>query len=126
MSVDVLKAMGVIVMREGNIIMFPNITLEVVDACSGLRSLTSLLALGTAYALLFVRSPWQRLALVAATIPIAVISNTLRVTGTGLLACYFGAAAAEGFFHEFTGVVIFLLALVMLFGFHRLLRRFWP
>jgi exosortase len=126
LSVDGLKAMGVMVLREGNIIMFPNISLEVVDACSGLRSLTSLLALGTAYSLIFCRSHWQRLLLVASTVPIAVLANVIRVTGTGLLARHIGAGAAEGFFHEFTGLVIFMLALAMLFGLHQVLRRFGP
>jgi len=124
LSVIVLKALGVIVLREGNVIMFPNITLEVVDACSGLRSLTSLLALGAAYALIFTRSPWQRVILVASAVPIAVLTNTIRVVVTGLLARHIGAAAAEGFFHEFTGMVIFAFALILLAGVHQLLRRF--
>jgi exosortase len=123
-SVGVLKALGMMVVREGNVIMFPNITLEVVDACSGLRSLTSLLALATAYALIFVRRPWQRLVLVISAIPIAVGANVVRVVGTGILARRFGAAAAEGFFHEFTGLATFALALVMLVCLHQILRRF--
>lgn len=123
-SVSALKAMGVMVLREGNVIMFPNVILEVVDACSGLRSLTSLLALSAAYSLIFCRSTWMRVALIASAVPIAVATNTLRVIGTGLLARHMGAAAAEGFFHEFTGLVIFVLALVMLFGLHQILRRF--
>lgn len=122
-SVGVLKTMGLMVVREGNVIMFPNIVLEVVDACSGLRSLTSLLALATSYALVFVSVPWQRLVLIAAAIPIAVAANVLRVVGTGLLARHFGAAAAEGFFHEFAGLATFALALAILAGLHQVLRR---
>ena len=124
LSVGVLKSMGVMVMREGNIIMFPNVTLEVVDACSGLRSLTSLLTLGAAYALIFTRSNWLRVVLVASTVPIAVFTNSIRVIGTGFLARHIGASAAEGFFHEFAGLVVFALALAMLVGLHQLLRRF--
>ncbi len=124
LSVGILQAMGMMVVREGNIIMFPNITLEVVDACSGLRSLTALFALSTAYALILIRSPRHRIILVASTLPIAVGANVLRVTVTGVLARKFGAAAAEGFFHEFTGLVTFVLALAALAGLHQVLRRF--
>lgn len=123
LSVGALKMMGVMVVREGNVIMFPNITLEVVDACSGLRSLTSLITLGAAYALVMCRRTWLRLTLVACTIPIAVGTNALRVIVTGLLARHYGAAAAEGFFHEFAGLVVFALALVILAGLHQTLRR---
>lgn len=122
-SVTVLKALGVMVVREGNIMMFPNITLEVVNACSGLRSLTSLLALGLAYVMLFVKVGWQKLALVLLIFPVALAANMIRVIGTGLLAQYFGQAAAEGFFHEFAGLVIFMSSLGILLGVHQLLAR---
>jgi len=126
LSVTALTALGMAVVREGNVIMFPNVTLEVVDACSGLRSLTSLLAIGSAYALIFARSAWHRLILVAATVPIAIFTNTLRVVGTGLLARHMGARAAQGFFHEFTGMVMFVAALLLFAGVHQLLRRLTP
>ena len=108
-----LKLFGLPVLREGNLIIFPNITLEVVDACSGLRSLTSLIALGVAYAFLFLKRPWQRVVLTLATVPIAVLTNALRVFITGLLARHAGAAAAEGFFHDFAGMAVFLMALAL-------------
>lgn len=123
-SVGALKAMGLMVIREGNVIMFPNITLEVVDACSGLRSLTSLLALATAYALLLVRSAWLRAVLIVMAVPIAICTNSLRVITTGFLARHFGAQVAEGFFHEFAGLATFGLALLLLVGLHQALRRF--
>ena len=108
-----LKLFGLPVLREGNLIMFPNITLEVVDACSGLRSLTSLIALGVAYAFLFLKRPWQRVVLTLTTVPIAVITNATRVFITGLLARNVGATAAEGFFHDFAGMAVFLMALAL-------------
>ncbi len=110
---------GLPVLREGNMILFPNLSLEVVEACSGLRSLTSLVALGTAYAFLFLKAPWQRVVLIAATVPIAVFANVLRVFVTGLLARHMGARAAEGFFHNFAGLAVFgtALALTALLGF---------
>lgn len=122
-SVLVLKALGVVLWQEGNIIMFPEITLEVADACSGLRSIMSLLALGAAYALVLHSSVRDRVVLIAATLPIAVLTNCLRVIATGVLAQYYGAAAAEGFFHEFAGMFIFFVAVAMFVGLGALLRR---
>ena len=108
-----IKLCGLPVLREGNMIIFPNISLEVVDACSGMRSLISLMALGTAYAFLFLKGGWRRCLLIAATVPIAVLTNTLRVFVTGILARYMGAAAAEGFFHEFAGLAVFATAMIL-------------
>lgn len=124
-SVVVLKALGILVVREGNIMAFPNITLEVVNACSGLRSLTSLLAVGLAYVMLFVRPFKEKLAIVALIFPIALAANMVRVIGTGILAQHFGAAAAEGFFHEFAGLVIFLTSIALLMASHRILSRWF-
>ncbi len=124
-SVIALKLMGVVVLREGNIIMFPQITLEVADACSGLRSLVSLLALGVALAVVSQDKISRRVVLVLLTIPIAIATNMIRVIGTGFLAQYYGAAAAEGFFHEFAGMGVFVLAMVLLFACSGLLRKVW-
>ncbi len=125
-SVIALKLMGVIVLREGNIIMFPQTVLEVADACSGLRSLMSLLALGVALAVFTQRGTLQKTLLVLLTVPIAIFTNMVRVIGTGFLAQYYGSAAAEGFFHEFAGMGVFLLAMVLLFASSAALRRVWP
>jgi exosortase len=125
-SVVFLKLMGVVVLREGNIIMFPHTVLEVADACSGLRSLMSLLALGVALSVFTQNSLVKRVFLVLLTIPIAVFTNMVRVVGTGFLAQYYGAAAAEGFFHEFAGMAVFLLAMVLLFLSSGVMRKVWP
>ncbi len=125
-SVIALKLMGVVVWREGNIIMFPQTVLEVADACSGLRSLMSLLALGVALAVLSQEKMSRRVVLVLLTIPIAIFTNMIRVIGTGFLAQYYGAAAAEGFFHEFAGMGVFVLAMVMLFVCSGVMRKVWP
>lgn len=125
-SVIALKLMGVVVWREGNIIMFPQTTLEVADACSGLRSLMSLLALGVALAVLSQNKMSRRIVLVVLTIPIAILTNMIRVIGTGFLAQYYGAAAAEGFFHEFAGMGVFILAMVLLFVCSGMMRKIWP
>jgi len=122
-SVLSLKLLGVVVLREGNIIMFPNTVLEVADACSGLRSLMSLLALGVALAVLTQKRKIAMVLLVVLTVPIAVLTNMIRVIVTGYLAQYYGAAAAEGFFHEFAGMGVFLLAMVLLFMTSGVLRK---
>jgi exosortase len=125
-SVISLKLMGVVVWREGNIIMFPQTVFEVADACSGLRSLMSLLALGVALAVFSQKKKGAMVALVLLTVPIAILTNMIRVIGTGFLAQYYGAAAAEGFFHEFAGMGVFVLAMVMLFVSSGVLRKVWP
>ena len=122
-SVDFMDAIGIIVIREGNIIMFPEITLEVADACSGLRSLMSLITLAVAFSFFIHISLVKRVIIVTSAIPIAIFTNALRVIGTGILSRHYGAAAAEGFFHEFAGLLVFALAVVMLVGFGILLKK---
>lgn len=122
-SVAFLKIVGVVVMREGNIIMFPTTTLEVADACSGIRSLVSLLALAVAYAFAMQTSNRRRWLVVCSAVPIAIATNALRVIVTGILAQWWGARAAEGFFHEFAGMTVFVLAMAMLVVFGEFVRR---
>lgn len=124
MSVWFLQMIGVAVMREGNIITFPFITLEVADACSGIRSLISLLALAVAYAFFIKSTTFKRLIIILSAVPIAILTNAIRVVGTGLLAQYWGARAAEGFFHEFAGLAVFALAVALLVGIGAGLQRF--
>lgn len=123
-SVGALKEMGILVWRDGNIIQFPTLTLEVADACSGLRSLMSLLTLSVAYAFLFLKPLWTRLLIVLLVIPVAIFTNMLRVIVTGVLANSYGAGVAEGFFHEFAGMAVFVLAMVMLVGAGVVMRKF--
>lgn len=120
-SIAFLKLSGVVVMREGNVIQLPSTTLEVADACSGIRSLISLLALAVAYSFFIRLTPLRRAVLIVAAIPIAVCANAFRVIGTGFLAQYWGARAAEGFFHEFAGMAVFAVALGLLAGLGALL-----
>lgn len=122
-SVATLKIAGVTVMREGNIIMFPATTLEVADACSGIRSLISLLALAVALAFFLQIAPWKRWLLICAAVPIAIVTNATRVIVTGFLAQYWGARAAEGFFHEFAGLAVFGVAMVLLGALGAVLAR---
>jgi exosortase len=109
-----LYTLGIPVLREGNVITLASTTLEVAEACSGIRSLQSLLALGTIYAYLSHRILWKRWALALLSIPIAVAANAFRVSGTGVLAHFIGSRAAEGFYHSFSGWSVFVVAFVLL------------
>jgi len=121
-SVAVLKILSIPVVSEGNIIMFPQTVLEVADACSGLRSLMSLVTLAVAMAFLSQKTTVKRTILILSAVPVAIVTNMIRVIVTGVLASRYGAAAAEGFFHEFAGMAIFALAMVILFCESAILR----
>jgi exosortase len=118
-----LEIVGVPVLRDGNVLRLSNYSLEVVEACSGIRSLMTLISLAIIYGFLVEPRRWVRYTLVVVMVPIAVLSNALRIIGAGMMAHRFGPAAAEGFLHEFSGWVIFLAALVLLLGCHWILRH---
>lgn len=117
---------GVPVLREGNVMVLANTTLEVAEACSGIRSLISLLTLGIVYGYFMDSRGWVRWLLALSTVPIAVLTNGLRVAGTGIAAHYYGAEAAEGFLHSFSGWLVFVSALALLFALRELLSRVTP
>lgn len=112
---DLLGVVGVPVLRDGNTIQLPSMTLEVVDACSGIRSLVSLLAIAAMYGYFVESSVLRRSLLIISAVPIAVLANGVRIMGTGLLGQYWDPEKAQGFFHAFSGWVIFVLAIAMLF-----------
>ena len=114
------------VLREGNVIVLANTSLEVAEACSGIRSLISLLTLGIVYGYFTESRLWVRFMLALATVPIAIVANALRVAGTGLAAHYGGPETAQGFFHSFSGWLVFLVAFAFLFVFHKLLLAVAP
>jgi len=115
MAAAVLPWLGVPVLREGNIINLAAMSLEVAEACSGIRSLLSLITLAVVYGYLASNVKWVRMALVLAAVPIAVLANSLRIVVTGLLVQYWSPAAANGFFHSFSSWLLFLVSLAMLF-----------
>jgi exosortase len=122
----VLSTLSIPVLREGNVIMLANTTLEVAEACSGIRSLVSLLTLGIVYGYFIDTRLTVRLFLALATIPVAIITNGLRVAGTGVAAHYYGPGAAEGFFHTFSGWLVFIAAFTLLFAVARALKALAP
>ena len=121
-ATEALFYLGVPVYREGNIIHLASQTLEVADACSGIRSLMSLLALGVIYAYFVESAWWKRAIIVLSTVPIAIAANAARVAGTGVLTHYVSPEAAEGFFHTFSGWLVFVAAFALLFAVGGILR----
>jgi exosortase len=121
-----LGALDIPVLREGNIIMLANTTLEVAEACSGIRSLVSLLTLGIIYGYFMDSRAWVRTVLALATVPIAVFANGMRVAGTGVAAHYYGPEAAQGFLHTFSGWLVFVFAFAVLFALQALIARVLP
>jgi exosortase len=119
-----LPLFGVPVLREGNVIELPAMSLEVAEACSGIRSLMSLLTLSVFYGYFLERPMWQRIALAFASVPIAIAANAVRLLGTGLCVQYWDPEKAMGFFHEFSGWVIFLVSLLCLVAVDRVFCLF--
>jgi exosortase len=122
MAGSVLPLLAVPTLRNGNVIKLPSMTLEVAEACSGIRSLMSLFTLALFYGYFLERSNGRRAILVIASIPIAVAANALRIIGTGLCVQYWDADKAQGFFHEFSGWVMFLVSMGCLYLVHYALR----
>lgn len=117
-----LVLVGVPVLREGNVISLPSLSLDVAEACSGLRSLVSLATISVFYCYVFESRVSRRILLVLSSVPIAVAANGVRIAGSGILGQYWDPGKAEGFFHLFSGWVIFVLCLVLLMLFHAILR----
>src|SRR5437763_3071405 len=145
-----MSMLGIPVLRQGNIIelkplnSFDTKKLEIVEACSGIRSLMTLVTLAVVFAY-FNHSPsnnspgsgkrsgwlknywfWRALIIVVSAVPIAILTNAFRVSGTGVLAHYYGTAVADGFFHSFSGWAIYIVAFILLFGIGMILDRFKP
>jgi exosortase len=106
------------VMREGNILVLPHNRLEVVEACSGIRSLMSLITLAVGYGYFAERNRYVKILMALAMVPLAVVSNGFRVVGTALLTYYWGPKVADGFLHSFSGWMIFLMATALLLMLH--------
>jgi exosortase len=115
-----LEFLSIPVLREGNILELTNMKLSVVEACSGIRSLLTLTFLSLVYGCFFEKRLWVRAVLFLSTIPIAILANGSRVTVTGILS-QIKPELAEGFFHESTGWILFMISLAILIVFHRIL-----
>jgi exosortase len=149
-----MRLFDIPVLRQGNVIELLPLNsletkkLEVVEACSGIRSLMTLMTLAVVFAYFsYPRGSsgtggvvqesesrglsgwfkswgfWRSTLIVLSAIPIAILTNALRVSGTGVLARYYGTKVADGFFHSFSGWVIYVSAFLLLFGFGWVLDR---
>jgi len=122
LATSLLRACDVPLLREGNIITLASVTLEVAEACSGIRSLVTLVTLALVYGYFLEKNLTRRIILAFSAIPIAIVANAFRIFGTGICAEYWDPSKAEGFFHEFSGWVVFVLSLFLLLGTHALLK----
>lgn len=118
----VIAASGIPVLREGNVLLLPGRALEVAEACSGIRSLISLVMLAVVLGYFTESRPGPRVLIALAAVPIAVVANAVRVAGTGLASYWISPAAAEGFFHGFSGWLMFVVALAGLLAFQKTLE----
>jgi len=100
--------------------------LEVAVACSGIRSLMSLVTLAIIYGYLLEKRLWVRWFLAFAAVPITVAANDVRIVGTGLLVQYWNPEAAEGYFHASWGLIIFVISLLLLYIVHGLINFLFP
>ena len=118
-----LSAVGIPVLRDGNVLELASQKLSVVEACSGIRSLMTLAFLSLVYGYWFDEHRiWMRCAIFFSTIPIAISANSFRVSLTGILSEY-DPELAKGFFHSLEGWVIFVFALTLMVATHGLFKR---
>ncbi len=119
-----LRICQIPVYRDGNVLQLSTQLLNVTEACSGIRSLMSLVTLATMLAYFLPMRWWARLLFIFTSIPVALLANAFRVGGTGLMGRWFGEEAAQGFFHTFSGWLVFVFAFVILLAELFLLQRF--
>ena len=122
-AAGVLGVIGIPHLRQGNIIHLPdNYSLEVAEACSGLRSLVTLLALGALLSYLTMKTKWKAMTLFLATIPIAIAANIFRITVTAIGAYGISRKIADDFLHELSGTIVFMFSLICLMILSSILR----
>lgn len=114
-SAGLIQACSIPVYREGNMLYFVQTQLEVAEACSGIRSLMALIMLSVVFVYLSKQGILKKTILLCSAIPIALTGNLLRVSGTGILAHFFGDKVARGFMHEFSGMAVFVFGMLILF-----------
>lgn len=120
----ILGFLSIPVLRDGNVLELASQRLSVVEACSGIRSLLSLSFLSLVYGYFFDSKPWMKWVLLVGTVPIAIAANATRVTLTGIIS-EIRVDLAQGFFHTLEGWVLFIVALLLLVGFHQLVNKIY-
>lgn len=121
-SANILGILGIPVYQEGNLLSFVNTKLEVAEACSGIRSIYSYIMLSFMLSI-FSKQKKTIVLLIISAIPLSLIVNVIRVSGTGILANFYGEKVAQGFFHEFSGIVLFIIGIIVLYTFYNILER---
>ena len=125
LGVAFIKAAGVPVLLDGNVIDLGQYQLLVAEACNGLRYLFPLLSFGWLFAVLYNGRNWHRIVFFLSTVPITLLMNSFRIGVIGVLVNYFGIQQAEGFLHVFEGWVIFLACILVLYAEAWILNRFF-
>ncbi len=127
-SADVIRGIGIPVLKEGTMLYFATTSLEVSEACSGIRSMLAYLTLGVLFVHLAGNTIGRvgKAILLSSTIPLALFVNILRISGTGVLAHLFGGQMARGFLHEFSGLVVFAFGFVLFWAESLILKRWMP
>lgn len=122
-----LQALGYPIIREGVTLYIAQYQLLVEEACSGMNSIVGLTSITLFYIYIMHKASWRyALFLTALIIPIAVFVNILRVTTLILLTYYYGDGVAQGFLHVTAGIVLFAVALVVVFSLDTLIQRLFP
>ncbi|MCC6544220.1 MAG: exosortase [Nitrospirae bacterium] len=122
----ILSSAGYLISRNGVILFVGDYNIVVGDACSGLRSLISLMSVGAIYVYLTNSSALKRGLLFSSIIPIAIFANIIRLLLLALITYHFGEAAGQGFFHNFSGILVFVMSLIGLFLLDLLINRKLP
>lgn len=127
-SAEAIRGIGIPVLQEGNMLYFAKTSLEVTEACSGIRSMLAYLTLGVLFTHMAGNAIGRmgKAILLFSVIPLALFVNILRITGTGILATMYGGQVARGFLHEFSGLVVFAVGLILFWGESVILRRWMP
>jgi exosortase len=123
LSYTLFKLLGIHVVREGFLLHLPNVTMEVGEGCSGIRSSAALLATCLLAAGLFLKNNWHRALFVALAIPLAILKNGIRIVILGILGMYVHHSFLDGSMHRNGGIVVFGVALLMLAPVLSLLQR---
>jgi exosortase D (VPLPA-CTERM-specific) len=126
LGVAVIRLLGISVYLEGNVIDLGSYKLQVAEACNGLRYLFPLMTLAFIVAYFFRAPLWKRVLLFAASIPIAVLMNSLRIGVIGATVEYWGPEMAEGVLHQFEGWLVFMISTLVLLLFAAILTRIGP
>jgi exosortase len=116
-AVVLLELGGIVVSQQGHVLMLNHsVPVAVAEACSGLRMLTAFVVVAAVLAYIIDRPKWQKVVLIASSIPVAIVCNSIRLVVTAFLFLKVDSETAEHFFHDFAGLTMMPLALFMLVG----------